>query len=120
MGKHILVVEDDKVSRFSLEENLLGAGYEVRTASDGDKAISIVNKVKFDLAIVDIGLPGANGFDVLRFIKSKDPSMKVIVLTGHGDLRSAIIARRLGADYFVTKPFDFEDLSSNIERILGG
>lgn len=65
-------------------------------------------------------MPKMTGFDVLRFIRKNFPALKVIMLTGYGDLRNAIESRRLGADDFISKPFGREELMETVERLLSG
>ena len=95
-------------------------GYSVATASDGDEAIALIKKEKFELVLLDIKLPGLDGFEVLKFIKKSFPAMKVIMLTGFADLKNAIESKKLGADDFVEKPCSVTDISASIERILNG
>ncbi|MGB9773739.1 MAG: response regulator [Bacteroidota bacterium] len=114
----ILVVDDDETLRSVLSNELKNEGYIVETAADGDEAIKIVKQRKFDLALLDIKLPRVDGFQVLQYLKKEHPVIKVIMLTGFADLKNAIEAKKLGADDFVSKPYDIVDLVTTIERAI--
>lgn len=114
----ILVVDDEDALRTVLSSELEGEGYEIATAADGDEAINIVQNKKFDLVLLDIKMPKVDGFEVLKFIKDKIPGLKVIMLTGFADLKNAIESKKLGAEDFVSKPYDLVDLLTTIERVL--
>ena len=114
----ILVVDDEDALRTVLSIGLTSEGYNVSTASDGDEAISGLQKETFDLVLLDVKMPRMNGFEVLKFIKEKHPIMKVVMLTGSGDLKDAIESKKLGAEGFVAKPCDLVDLLTTIERVL--
>lgn len=115
---HILVVDDEDALRTVLSSELEGEGYEVDMAADGDEAIDIVQKKQFNLVLLDIKMPKVDGFEVLKFIKEKYPHVKVIMLTGFADLKNAIESKKLGAEDFVSKPYDLVDLLTTIERVL--
>ena len=114
----ILVVDDEEALRTVLSGELVSEGYDVRTASDGDEAISSIQKESFDLVLLDIKMPRLNGFEVLKFVKEKHPRTKVVMLTGFADLKNAIESKKLGAEDFVSKPYDLVDLLTTIERVL--
>jgi DNA-binding NtrC family response regulator len=114
----ILVVDDEDALRTVLGGELASEGYEVRTAADGDEAITELDKAPFDLVLLDIKMPRLNGFEVLKFIKEKHEKTKVVMLTGFADLKNAIESKKLGADDFVSKPYDLVDLLTTIERVL--
>lgn len=114
----VLVVDDEDALRSVLSTELLSEGYVVETAPDGDDAIAILQQKQFDLVLLDIKMPRVDGFEVLRFIKQRYPSTKVIMLTGFADLKNAIESKKLGAEDFVSKPYDLVDLLTTIERVL--
>ena len=114
----ILVVDDEDALRTVLSSELEGEGYQVDSAADGDEAMIIVKKKPFDLVLLDIKMPKVDGFEVLKFIKEKHPAVKVIMLTGFADLKNAIESKKLGAEDFVSKPYDLVDLLTTIERVL--
>ncbi len=114
----ILVVDDEDALRTVLSGELASEGYEVQTASDGDEAVTELGKANFDLVLLDIKMPRMNGFEVLKHIKEKHTRTKVVMLTGFADLKNAIESKKLGADDFVSKPYDLVDLLTTIERVL--
>ncbi len=114
----ILVVDDEDALRTVLSSELSGAGYEVGIATDGDEAITEVQNKKYDLVLLDIKMQRVDGFEVLKFVKKNYPSVKVIMLTGFADLKNAIESKKLGAEDFVSKPYDLVDLLTTIERVL--
>ncbi|MFN0159098.1 MAG: response regulator [Bacteroidota bacterium] len=116
--RKILVVDDEDALRTVLSSELVSEGYEVGTAGDGDEAINELQKKTFELVLLDIKMPRMNGFEVLKFIKDKHPKTKVIMLTGFADLKNAIESKKLGAEDFVSKPYDLVDLLTTIERVM--
>src|SRR5512143_2466350 len=114
----ILVVDDEDSLRNVLTNELSNEGYEVRNAADGDEAITELQKSRYDLVLLDIKMPRMNGFEVLKFIKEQHGKTKVVMLTGFADLKNAIESKKLGADDFVSKPYDLVDLLTTIERVL--
>ena len=117
--RRILVVDDEDALRTVLSGELVSEGYDVRTAADGDEAVTSLQKENFDLILLDIKMPRMNGFEVLKFVKEKFPKTKVVMLTGFADLKNAIESKKLGAEDFVSKPYDLVDLLTTIERVLG-
>lgn len=115
----ILVVDDEDALRTVLSAELEGEGYQVSTAADGDEAIKIIGTQQFHLILLDIKMPNVDGFEVLRFVKQHQPTTKVIMLTGFADLKNAIESKKLGAEDFVSKPYDLVDLLTTVERVLG-
>jgi DNA-binding NtrC family response regulator len=116
--RKVLVVDDEDALRTVLSGELTSEGYDVGTAADGDDAISTLQKQAFDLILLDIKMPRMNGFEVLKFVKEKHPETKVVMLTGFADLKNAIESKKLGAEDFVSKPYDLVDLLTTIERVL--
>ncbi len=114
----ILVVDDEDALRTVLSAELAGEGYQVTTAADGQEAINVLTSSAFDLILLDIKMPNVDGFEVLKFVKEKHPKTKVIMLTGFADLKNAIESKKLGAEDFVSKPYDLVDLLTTVERVL--
>jgi DNA-binding NtrC family response regulator len=117
-ASRILVVDDEDALRTVLSSELSSSGYDVTTATDGDEAIAAVDNKKFHLILLDIKMPRVDGFEVLKYVKKSHPSVKVIMLTGFADLKNAIESKKLGAEDFVSKPYDLVDLLTTIERVL--
>jgi two-component system response regulator PilR (NtrC family) len=114
----ILIVDDEEALRTVLSSELVSEGYDVRSAGDGDEAIDTLEQEKFDLVLLDIKMPRVSGFDVLKHVKERHPGTKVVMLTGFADLKNAIESKKLGAEDFVSKPYDLVDLLTTIERVL--
>ncbi len=114
----ILVVDDEDNLRTILSQELQGEGYDVETAPDGRSAMDTINATPFDLVLLDIKMPNVDGFEVLKYIKQNHKTLKVIMLTGFADLKNAIESKKLGAEDFVSKPYDLVDLLTTIERVL--
>ena len=117
--RKILVVDDEDALRTVLSAELNSEGYEVGTAADGMEAVNELQKIKYDLILLDIKMPNMNGFEVLKVIKEKHSGTKVIMLTGFADLKNAIESKKLGAEDFVSKPYDLVDLLTTIDRVMG-
>lgn len=115
----ILVVDDEEALRTVLSTELEGEGYQVSTAADGEEAIKILGSQQFHLILLDIKMPNVDGFEVLKYVKQNQPTTKVIMLTGFADLKNAIESKKLGAEDFVSKPYDLVDLLTTVERVLG-
>ena len=118
-GKTILVVDDEDALRTALRGELTTKGYTVDTVSDGDEAIAYVQIKPFDLVILDMKMVRVQGLEVLQYIKKNYPAMKVIMLTAFADLRNAMDSKKFGADDFVCKPYDLDDLLSTIAEVMG-
>lgn len=117
MGQSILIVEDEeKIARF-IELELLHEGYEVEKSQDGRDGLSKAQSGRFDLMILDVMLPGLNGFEVLRRLR-KDSSLPVIMLTARDAVMDKVAGLDGGADDYMTKPFAIEELLARIRLAL--
>ena len=114
----ILVVNDEHLIRWSLEQNLKKQGYEVVTAGDGEEALRLIREEQPDLVLLDIQMPGINGIEALEKIKEYDEEIVVIMVTAHGGLETAVNAMRLGAYDYVSKPFNLDELAIIIKKAL--
>ena len=114
----ILVVDDEHLIRWSLEQNLKKQGYEVVTAGDGEEALRQVREEQPDLVLLDIQMPGISGIEALEKIKEHDEDIVVIMVTAHGGLETAVNAMRLGAYDYVSKPFNLDELAIIIRKAL--
>jgi len=117
--KNILVVDDEKPQREIYETILSDAGYDVATASSGEAAMKFINERRFDLILTDLKMTGMSGIELLQHVNTLDPSMSVILITGHGTVDSAKEALRSGAFDFLEKPVDREPLLEAVVRALG-
>ncbi len=118
MGSRILVVDDEDAFRQTLTSRLKRDGHEVDSAEDGEEAIKMLQSKLFDLALLDIRMPGIDGMGVLKFVKKHSRSTDVIMLTGYGDIRLAVESMKLGASEFLTKPIDPEALTARVRSVL--
>jgi DNA-binding response OmpR family regulator len=101
-----------------LKDNLKFEGYEVTTATDGQEGLQIALNDSFDLLLLDIMLPGLNGYDICRKIKGKKPELPIIMLTARGLEVDKVVGLDLGADDYVTKPFGIPELLARIRAVL--
>jgi DNA-binding response OmpR family regulator len=118
MAANILIVDDEKAVRESLEEILKMEDYRVETASSGEDALEQINEEEFNLVLLDLKMPGIDGVEVMRQISRYAHDTKVIILTGHGTLESAIEALRLGAEDYMLKPYESAAILDSIGRAL--
>lgn len=114
----ILVIDDEKNIRDGIKKSLEYEGYEVITAENGDKGIEVIYKGGVDLVITDLKMPEKTGEEFLKEILDFDKNIPVIVLTGHGNVETAVEMMRLGAYDFLTKPFNLDKMSLIIARAL--
>jgi DNA-binding response OmpR family regulator len=114
----ILIVDDDISLCKALKEELTEVGYNAEYVNSGDSALDFHTKSPADLILLDLKMPGKNGFDVLRELKEKKIQVKVIVLTAYADVKSAIDSAKLGATDFISKPYDFDELLITIRKVL--
>ena len=117
-SKHILIVEDEPGLRMVVESEIARAGFAVTSVNNGLDAMAKLSKERFDLAILDVTLPGKSGMEVLQFIRNRRLQTRVIMLTGMEGLSVAIKAVKLGADDYIPKPFDAEYLLMSIRTVL--
>jgi len=114
----ILVVDDDESFRQTLKQILEQEDYFVETASDGLAAISILQTVPFDLILLDINMPKLGGIEVLKFVKDQTFDTEVVMLTGVGEVKTAVECMSIGAYYYITKPYAASELLVLINRAL--
>ncbi len=114
----ILVVDDENTIRFCLKEALEAEGYKVYTEENGENSLKLIKKVIPDLIVLDLKMPGMNGVDLLREIKSHDQDILVILLTGHASVDSAVNAMKAGAFDYLEKPFKMDHIKVVVERAL--
>ena len=114
----ILVIEDDASILFGLRDNLQRAGYEVRSAGDGQQGLELARTLRPDLVLLDLLLPGLSGHEVCRRIRADGLEMPVVMLTALGEEPQVVRGLNLGADDYVTKPFDFPELLARLQALL--
>ncbi len=110
-GKIRLLIADDEVKFVdSIAERLEMRGLSVAKAHDGTEAVRLARQERFDLALLDLKMPGLDGREVLRILKHEQEHLEVVILTGHGSLDSAVECTKLGAYGYLPKPCDLNDL----------
>ncbi len=114
----ILVVEDNPDLAYGLRNNLEIEGYQVEVADDGTKGLARARDGRPDLIILDLMLPGMDGFRVLRALREAGRTMPVLILTARGEEADKVRGLRLGADDYVTKPFGVLELLARVEALL--
>ena len=105
-ARHVLVVDDDRALRYAITALLQGAGYSTDQAGDGPEALDKLRQQPVDLMLLDIGLPGMSGLDVCRRLRSEGSRIPIIMLTAKSDTIDVVVGLELGADDYVTKPFE--------------
>ena len=118
MAYRVLLVEDEKGLVRTLTDCLTGEGYVVETAADGELGSQRAMEENFDLLILDVMLPKKNGFDILRDLRQQGNMTPAIMLTARGQVIDRILGLKLGADDYLTKPFDMGELLARMEAIL--
>lgn len=116
--KRLLLVEDEPGLVLTLSDRLVREGYRVEHVGDGEAALSATAPGGFDLVILDVGLPRKNGFDVLRAMRDRGDETPVLMLTARGQLTDRVSGLRMGADDYLTKPFEMAELLARIEARL--
>ncbi len=118
MNESILLVEDEEALRRTLGDRLRMEGYVVETASDGLEAVDKASNQPFDLMILDLMLPRKSGIDVCREIRGAGMATPILILTVRSDTVDKVVGLKLGADDYVTKPFEAAELLARIEVLL--
>jgi CheY-like chemotaxis protein len=114
----ILIVEDEPALVLTLSDRLRAEGYEVESAETGDLGVRRAREGSFDLVLLDVMLPGKNGFDVLRDLRQQRVATPVVMLTARGQVLDRVLGLKLGADDYLPKPFDMMELVARVEAVL--
>jgi len=118
MDKHILLVEDEPDIVVTLTDRLVSEGYTVESAVDGEAGLTLATGKAFDLIILDVMLPRRNGLDVCRDLRQAGVQIPILMLTARGQLVDKVVGLRIGADDYVTKPFEPVELVARIEALM--
>jgi two-component system alkaline phosphatase synthesis response regulator PhoP len=116
--RRILVVEDEESLVMALRDRLESEGYAVTVANDGERGFDAATRQPFDLVLLDVALPRKNGFDVCRDLRARGVQTPVLMLTARGQVIDRVLGLKLGADDYLTKPFDAAELLARIEALL--
>ncbi len=114
----ILLVEDEPALVLTLTDRLEAERFEIETAGDGERALARLGQASFDLVILDVMLPGRDGFEVCRDLRARGLSLPVLMLTARAQVVDRVVGLRLGADDYLVKPFDMSELLARIEALL--
>jgi len=112
----VLVVDDDAVFRERLGRAFQDRGYRVKTAANHGEALRRLSEFEPKIAIVDLRLPGPSGLQIVADLRARSAQMQILVLTGYGSIANALEAVRLGADGYLSKPADVEDIEAALSR----
>jgi two-component system, OmpR family, copper resistance phosphate regulon response regulator CusR len=110
----ILIAEDEERIASFLERGLTASGFTTETAGTGDAALELARSGRFDLVILDLGLPNMDGFEVLRELRQEDEELPVVILTARENVRDTVAGFEGGADDYITKPFRFQELLARV------
>lgn len=111
----VLLIDDEIEFVSTLAERLELRGYFPQIAQDGETGINMLSNETFDVAIIDLMMPGLNGLDTLKLIKTTNKTLPVILLTGHGSTKDGMEGMRIGAFDFLMKPLDINELLEKIK-----
>lgn len=114
----ILVVEDEAALQAQLKRDLEAQGYTVDATGDGKEGLYLASEYPFDAAVVDIGLPGLSGLEVIRRLRAKGSTLPILVLTARGQWQDKVEGLEAGADDYLTKPFHPQELIARLKALL--
>ncbi len=114
---NILIVDDEKIKRVTLREDLEEAGYDAFTASSGDEALELLRKEPFDVVVTDIRMQQMDGIELLKRVKADYPDIYVIIMTAYATVETAVETMKLGAYDYITKPFSSDELLLILDRV---
>ncbi|HMY72546.1 MAG TPA: response regulator transcription factor, partial [Blastocatellia bacterium] len=118
MSKRVLLVEDEPGLVLTLTDRLTSEGYQVESVRDGEKGLERASNEFFDGIILDVMLPRKNGFDVCRDLRQRNVTTPILMLTARGQVVDKVIGLKLGADDYLTKPFEMMELLARVEALL--
>jgi two-component system alkaline phosphatase synthesis response regulator PhoP len=116
--KRLLLVEDEPGLQLALSDRLTSEGYSVETAGDGNLAVTRATGEPFDVIVLDVMLPGRDGFDVAKTIRQQGVQTPILMLTARTQVVDRVVGLKLGADDYLTKPFETIELLARIEALL--
>ena len=114
----VLLIEDEAGLRLTLSDRLVSEGYGVETASDGETGLASASSGGYDLIVLDVMLPRMNGFDVCREVRQRGVTTPILMLTARGQVVDKVVGLKLGADDYLTKPFETIELMARLEALL--
>jgi len=114
----LLVIEDDLTLRETLVQKLRDTGFAVEQAADGTEGLYFAQEYPIDLAIIDLGLPGMSGLDIIRQVRTEGKTYPILILTARDRWEDKVDGLSAGADDYVVKPFHFEEVSARVDALL--
>ncbi len=111
----LLIVDDETRFLEAIAQRLSKRGFDVRTAANGADAVALARREKFDIALLDLKMPGMDGSQVLHILKDEHEFLEAIILTGHGSLESAVELTKLGAFSYLPKPYELDKLIETLK-----
>jgi len=114
----ILIAEDDAALASFVKKGLEAEAYAVDIAGEGEQARAMAAEFGYDLLILDLSLPGVDGLSILRYVRTRKPSLPILILTGRGRVEDRVQCLDLGADDYLGKPFSFTELSARIRALF--
>jgi two-component system alkaline phosphatase synthesis response regulator PhoP len=118
LERRVLLCEDEESIILTLRDRLQSEGYDTTVATDGESALDTATKKSFDCILLDIALPKKNGFDVCRDLRARGVQTPILILTARGQVIDRVLGLKLGADDYLTKPFEMAELLARIEALL--
>ena len=114
----LLLIEDDAALRLGLARQLEAEGYRVDQAGDGEEGLFLAQEYPVDLAIVDLGLPKLNGIAIVQRLRAKGSALPILILTARGSWQDKVAGLEAGADDYLVKPFEFQELAARVKALL--
>ena len=118
LAPRVLLVEDEAGLRLTLSDRLTSEGYAVETAGDGEIGLARASSGAYDLIVLDVMLPRMNGFDLCREVRQRGVTTPILMLTARGQVVDKVVGLKLGADDYLTKPFETIELMARLEALL--
>ena len=118
MSARVLLIEDEPGLVLTLTDRLTAEGYRVESATNGNVGLERASSEAFDVILLDVMLPGRDGFDVCRTLRQRGVSAPILMLTARGQVVDRVVGLRLGADDYLTKPFEMMELLARVEALL--
>ena len=112
----LLIVDDESRFLEAIATRLRKRGFDVKTATNGPDAIALASEEKFDIALLDLKMPGMDGKELLRLLKQEHKFLEAVILTGHGSLESAVELTKLGAFGYLPKPYELDKLLETLKQ----
>ncbi len=115
---HLLIVEDETQLQLQIRRQMEALGFTVDSASDGREGLYFGEEYRYDLAIIDLGLPQINGIELIRQLRESGKDMPILILTARGDWQDKVEGLEAGADDYLTKPFHQEELRARVQALV--